>query len=309
MAVVLGWEVPAEPRGACRDRAPSCSARCDGLLPCTYPRVFRPHQTGVHDGRPPGSLALPAVPTAVPTATPAPCIASPQVSMMDGRLFDSLEHVARKVRGSAAPFGGVQVGGRGMLGCVGREASQGGSAPAKPRPWKAAQPPPLGLSPPSTPWRHVPLPLLLPSTPAHPVGRLQPAAPCSLDLHRWPSPTTSYNPHPRSSSCRATSTSCRRWPRARTRRRRWAGAGARLQLGTERLLLPRPRPTAPPRRRHDVRCTTDPPPAPHAGRSGPPPALQRKFCFEAESWGRAVHECCFLSRVFRQVGVCFDSAC
>lgn len=29
--------------------------------------------------------------------------------MMDGRLFDALEHVARKVRGSAAPFGGVQL--------------------------------------------------------------------------------------------------------------------------------------------------------------------------------------------------------
>lgn len=32
-----------------------------------------------------------------------------EVSMMDGRLFDALEHVARKVRGSAAPFGGIQV--------------------------------------------------------------------------------------------------------------------------------------------------------------------------------------------------------
>lgn len=30
--------------------------------------------------------------------------------MMDGRLFDTLEAVARKVRGSAAPFGGIQVG-------------------------------------------------------------------------------------------------------------------------------------------------------------------------------------------------------
>ena len=33
-----------------------------------------------------------------------------QVSMMDGRLFDTLETVARKVRGSNAPFGGIQVG-------------------------------------------------------------------------------------------------------------------------------------------------------------------------------------------------------
>lgn len=31
---------------------------------------------------------------------------------MDGRLFDALEHVARKVRGSNAPFGGIQVGGK-----------------------------------------------------------------------------------------------------------------------------------------------------------------------------------------------------
>ncbi|KAL4434118.1 hypothetical protein ABPG75_000559 [Micractinium tetrahymenae] len=31
-----------------------------------------------------------------------------EVSMMDGRLFDTLEAVARKVRGSAAPFGGIQ---------------------------------------------------------------------------------------------------------------------------------------------------------------------------------------------------------
>lgn len=31
-----------------------------------------------------------------------------QVSMMDGRLFDTLEAVARRVRGSAAPFGGIQ---------------------------------------------------------------------------------------------------------------------------------------------------------------------------------------------------------
>jgi hypothetical protein len=34
-----------------------------------------------------------------------------QVSMMDGRLFDTLERVARKMRGSNAPFGGIQVGG------------------------------------------------------------------------------------------------------------------------------------------------------------------------------------------------------
>ncbi|PRW58054.1 ATP-dependent DNA helicase PIF1 [Chlorella sorokiniana] len=32
-----------------------------------------------------------------------------EVSMMDGRLFDALEHVARKVRGSNAPFGGIQL--------------------------------------------------------------------------------------------------------------------------------------------------------------------------------------------------------
>ncbi|PSC73053.1 ATP-dependent DNA helicase PIF1 [Micractinium conductrix] len=32
-----------------------------------------------------------------------------EVSMMDGRLFDTLEAVARKVRGSAAPFGGIQL--------------------------------------------------------------------------------------------------------------------------------------------------------------------------------------------------------
>lgn len=31
------------------------------------------------------------------------------------------------------------------------------------------------------------------------------------------------------------------------------------------------------------------------------PSLQRKFCFEAESWGRCIAECCFLSKVFRQV--------
>jgi hypothetical protein len=29
--------------------------------------------------------------------------------MMDGRLFDTLEALARLVRGSAAPFGGIQV--------------------------------------------------------------------------------------------------------------------------------------------------------------------------------------------------------
>lgn len=29
--------------------------------------------------------------------------------MMDGRLFDVLEAVARRVRGSQAPFGGVQL--------------------------------------------------------------------------------------------------------------------------------------------------------------------------------------------------------
>ena len=29
--------------------------------------------------------------------------------MMDGRLFDTLEAVARKVRSSSAPFGGIQV--------------------------------------------------------------------------------------------------------------------------------------------------------------------------------------------------------
>lgn len=32
-----------------------------------------------------------------------------QVSMMDGRLFDTLEFVARRVRGSDTPFGGVQL--------------------------------------------------------------------------------------------------------------------------------------------------------------------------------------------------------
>jgi ATP-dependent DNA helicase PIF1 len=38
-----------------------------------------------------------------------------EVSMMDGRLFDALEGVARALRGSQAPFGGIQVGGgRGM---------------------------------------------------------------------------------------------------------------------------------------------------------------------------------------------------
>jgi hypothetical protein len=31
--------------------------------------------------------------------------------MMDGRLFDTLEAVARKVRGSNAPFGGIQASG------------------------------------------------------------------------------------------------------------------------------------------------------------------------------------------------------
>jgi len=33
--------------------------------------------------------------------------------------------------------------------------------------------------------------------------------------------------------------------------------------------------------------------------------VQRKFCFEAESWARCVHECCFLSKVFRQASTCF----
>ncbi|GAB4815472.1 hypothetical protein N2152v2_002518 [Parachlorella kessleri] len=32
-----------------------------------------------------------------------------EVSMMDGRLFDSLEAIARRVRGSNAPFGGIQL--------------------------------------------------------------------------------------------------------------------------------------------------------------------------------------------------------
>ena len=29
--------------------------------------------------------------------------------MMDGRLFDALEAIARRVRGSNAPFGGIQL--------------------------------------------------------------------------------------------------------------------------------------------------------------------------------------------------------
>ncbi len=29
--------------------------------------------------------------------------------MMDGRLFDALEGIARRVRGSTAPFGGIQL--------------------------------------------------------------------------------------------------------------------------------------------------------------------------------------------------------
>jgi hypothetical protein len=29
--------------------------------------------------------------------------------------------------------------------------------------------------------------------------------------------------------------------------------------------------------------------------------VQRQFCFESDSWARCINECCFLSKVFRQV--------
>ena len=43
--------------------------------------------------------------------SPAPqaCSAVPQVSMLDGELFDKLETVARATRGSLEPFGGIQL--------------------------------------------------------------------------------------------------------------------------------------------------------------------------------------------------------
>jgi ATP-dependent exoDNAse (exonuclease V) alpha subunit len=39
----------------------------------------------------------------------ARCLVIDEVSMLDGKLFDTLEEVARGVRGNSAPFGGLQV--------------------------------------------------------------------------------------------------------------------------------------------------------------------------------------------------------
>lgn len=43
-----------------------------------------------------------------------------QVSMVDGSLFDSLEAIARSIRGSKAPFGGIQLvlAGSSQTGCT-----------------------------------------------------------------------------------------------------------------------------------------------------------------------------------------------
>lgn len=42
------------------------------------------------------------------------------------------------------------------------------------------------------------------------------------------------------------------------------------------------------------------------GREG---AAARRFCFEADAWGRCVQQSCFLSKVFRQVGCCRALGC
>ena len=43
-----------------------------------------------------------------------------QVSMVDGSLFDSLDAIARSIRGSKAPFGGIQLvlAGWSLTGCT-----------------------------------------------------------------------------------------------------------------------------------------------------------------------------------------------